>query len=165
VILGQQPSDAWTWEIAGDFMLQEGVCTIALHDLTGYFARCASILITIYFVYVPPREVERIHKDRERIKGMDPFPLFAGDYDVIVAGGGPAGVPAAIACARLGVKTLLLQNRSMLGGNGSSEVGITFDGAAVGHTYSRESGIAAEIPACGTGTRIFAVTGPGLWKN
>ena len=145
VVLGKQPSDRWVWEIAGDFTLEKGKCELALHDLTGYFARCASILITNDFDYLPPREVERIHMDRYRVKGLSPEVAFGGSYDVIVAGGGPAGVPAAIACARKGVKTLLLQNRSMLGGNGSSEVGITFDGAAVGHIYSRESGIAEEI--------------------
>ena len=38
------------------------------------------------------------------------------DYDVIVCGGGPAGVTAAIAAAREGAKTLLLESTGMLGG-------------------------------------------------
>ena len=145
VVLGKQPSDRWVWEIAGDFTLPAGKNTLALHDLTGYFARCASILITNDFDYLPSPEIHRIHADRCRIKGLSPEMAFGGAYDVIVAGGGPGGVPAAIAAARMGAKTLLLQNRSILGGNGSGEVGITFDGAAVGHIYSRESGIAEEI--------------------
>ena len=33
----------------------------------------------------------------------------------------------------------------MLGGNGSSEIGITFDGAEVAHPQAREGGIAEEI--------------------
>jgi hypothetical protein len=41
--LGAMPSDSWIWEIAGDFRLEAGEHTVALHDLTGYFARCASI--------------------------------------------------------------------------------------------------------------------------
>ena len=41
---------------------------------------------------------------------------IAGQYDVIVAGGGPAGVPAAIAAARNGAKTLLIEVNSCLGG-------------------------------------------------
>ncbi len=145
VVLGQMPSDRWVWEIAGDFTLPEGKCELALHDLTGYFGRCASILITDDFDYLPSPEVDRIHKDRARIKNLPQGVAFGGDYEVIVAGGGPAGVPAAIACARMGVKTLLVQNRSMLGGNGSSEIGITFDGAEVRHPFSRETGIAEEI--------------------
>lgn len=144
-VLGKQPSDAWVWEIAGDYTLKEGLCTITLHDLTGYFARCASIIITNNFDYVPPREVERIHKERARMKNIDYTTSFDGEYDVIVAGGGPGGVPAALACARLGAKTLLIQNRSMLGGNSSPEIGVTFDGAEVSHPRAREGGIAEEI--------------------
>ena len=39
-----------------------------------------------------------------------------GNYDVIVVGGGTAGVPAAIAAARGGAKTLLVERTSSLGG-------------------------------------------------
>lgn len=39
-----------------------------------------------------------------------------GSYDVIVAGGGPAGIAAAIAAARTGAKTLLLEAHGCLGG-------------------------------------------------
>lgn len=144
-VLGAMPSDAWVWEIAGDFTLNAGEVTLALHDLTGYFGRCASILITNDFDYTPPREIDRLQRDRARIKGLNPDIAFGGQYDVIVAGGGPGGVPAAIAAARMGAKVLLLQNRSMLGGNSSKESGITLDGAGVGHVNAREGGIPEEI--------------------
>ena len=39
-----------------------------------------------------------------------------GEYDVIVAGGGPGGIPAAIAAARAGAKTLLIERYGFLGG-------------------------------------------------
>ncbi|MGM0491958.1 MAG: FAD-dependent oxidoreductase [Armatimonadota bacterium] len=39
-----------------------------------------------------------------------------GDYDVVVAGGGPGGIPAAVAAARSGAKTLLIERYGYLGG-------------------------------------------------
>ena len=144
-ILGKQPSDAWIWEIAGDYQLNAGSCQLTLQDLTGYFGRCAAILITNDLDYTPPREVERIRRERNRIRQLRDADGVVGQYDVIVAGGGPGGVPAALASARQGAKTLLIQNRSMLGGNGSMEIGITFDGAEVSHPRAREGGIAEEI--------------------
>lgn len=145
VVLGKQPSDAWVWEIAGDFTFQAGKNELTARDLSGYFARFSSVVITNDFDFVPSREVERMHKQRLKIKGLPTEVEFGGKYDVIVVGGGPGGVPAAIASARAGSKTLLIQDRPMLGGNGSDEVGITFDGASVAHINARETGIAEEI--------------------
>ena len=42
--------------------------------------------------------------------------LFAADYDVIVAGGGPAGIGAGYTAAKRGVKTLVLEKSGRLGG-------------------------------------------------
>jgi glycine/D-amino acid oxidase-like deaminating enzyme len=51
------------------------------------------------------------------------------ETDVVVAGGGMAGVCAAVASARNGAKVVLVQNRSRLGGNSSSEVRMHIMGA------------------------------------
>lgn len=41
---------------------------------------------------------------------------FPNEYDVIVAGGGPAGIAAAVSAARLGAKTALIERYGILGG-------------------------------------------------
>ena len=38
-------------------------------------------------------------------------------YDVVVVGGGPGGLPAAIAAARQGARVLLVEKNGYLGGN------------------------------------------------
>jgi hypothetical protein len=48
-------------------------------------------------------------------------------YDLIVAGGGPAGSAAAICAARLGAKVLLLEATGCLGGTGTSGLVTAFD--------------------------------------
>lgn len=45
---------------------------------------------------------------------------LSGTWDVIVAGGGPAGCTAAAAAAREGAKTLLIEYSGILGGSGTS---------------------------------------------
>jgi hypothetical protein len=42
---------------------------------------------------------------------------LAMTHDIVVAGGGPGGIPAAIAAARNGAKTLLVEKNGYLGGN------------------------------------------------
>ena len=71
------------------------------------------------------------------------------DAGLIVVGGGLAGVSAAIAAARHGVKTVLVQDRPVLGGNSSSEVRLWVLGATShmgnNNRWSREGGILNEI--------------------
>jgi NADPH-dependent 2,4-dienoyl-CoA reductase/sulfur reductase-like enzyme len=52
------------------------------------------------------------------------------ETDVFVAGGGLAGVCAALAAARNGARVVLVQDRSRLGGNSSSEVKMHVVGAS-----------------------------------
>ncbi len=45
---------------------------------------------------------------------------LAGEFDVIVAGGGPSGCAAAVAASRLGARVLLIEGTFMLGGMGTA---------------------------------------------
>ncbi len=68
-------------------------------------------------------------------------------YDVVVIGGGMAGVCAAVSAARNGAKTVLVQDRPVLGGNASSEIRVHVHG--VTHLKNgipeRETGVIEEI--------------------
>ncbi len=57
------------------------------------------------------------------------FGLQKMSTEVVVVGGGMAGVCAAIAAARNGAKVILIHNRSRLGGNSSSEIRMHICGA------------------------------------
>lgn len=49
------------------------------------------------------------------------------DVDVLVAGGGPAGIGAAVAATRAGAKTLLVERHAILGGVGAWGMGMTIN--------------------------------------
>jgi FAD dependent oxidoreductase len=69
------------------------------------------------------------------------------ETDVLVAGGGIAGVSAAVAAARNGARVVLINDRSRLGGNSSSEVKMHIVGASChkGRPGWRESGLLEEF--------------------
>jgi len=66
-------------------------------------------------------------------------------YDVVVIGGGMAGICAAISAARLGCSVVLVHDRPVLGGNASSEVRVSISGANSRFKDARETGILEEL--------------------
>ncbi|MGJ8743965.1 FAD-dependent oxidoreductase [Polaribacter sp.] len=67
-------------------------------------------------------------------------------YEVAVIGGGAAGICAAVAAARNGAKTVLIQDRPVLGGNASSEMRVHLNGVNnIKGKAERETGIIEEI--------------------
>ncbi len=88
-----------------------------------------------------------------------PEKLFARarvQTDVLVAGGGLAGVCAAIAAARNGASVVLVQDRSRLGGNSSSEIRMHALGANNPEELRlwRETGIIEELKLTESATNL-----------
>ena len=71
------------------------------------------------------------------------YPTQRLSADFCVVGGGIAGLCAALAAARHGAKTVLVQDRPMLGGNASSEIRMHICGAH--GPNRRETGLLEEI--------------------
>jgi hypothetical protein len=69
--------------------------------------------------------------------------------DLVIVGGGLAGTCCAITAARQGVKVTLVQDRPVLGGNGSSEIRLWILGATShmgnNNRWAREGGVVDEI--------------------
>jgi hypothetical protein len=144
VTFGEARNDAWTWVDGGTVELHAGENRIALHDLSGSFARCDALVFARDRGYVPRENVAGIDRERARLTGLSLDVQPRGDFDVVVVGGGPAGCPAAIAAARLGAKTVLIQDRPVLGGNASLELGVWLQGASISLRNARETGIIEE---------------------
>jgi hypothetical protein len=111
----------WSWELAGAVELASASFSLSLIDLTGFDGRCDSIFLTQDEDAIPDNSSEPMNAWRRRCGRVEDF---AGEssYDLVVVGGGIAGTSAAVAAARAGLSVALVQNRSVLGGNGSPEV-------------------------------------------
>ncbi len=113
--------EAWHWQDGGTCDLKDKV-QVSLHDLTGFEGRCDAILLSPDTSWVPPHGGEELAELRARCTSLGLEPKDGGRFDLVVVGGGIAGTSAAITAARMGLQVALVQDRPVLGGNGSSEV-------------------------------------------
>jgi len=68
------------------------------------------------------------------------------DFDFVVVGAGLAGICAAVTAARSGLKTALINDRPVLGGNASKEIRVPPVGArCCNSAYTRETGLIEEL--------------------
>jgi ribulose 1,5-bisphosphate synthetase/thiazole synthase len=77
------------------------------------------------------------------------IPLY-GEYDIVVLGGGPAGIAAAVAAARAGRRTLLVERYGFLGGMGTAAGVTNFCGLHAnvhGEMHRVVQGVASELLA------------------
>ncbi|HOW39105.1 MAG TPA: FAD-dependent oxidoreductase [Bacteroidales bacterium] len=115
-------SGIWHWEYGGKIKLRQGTNSIVLKDLTGFNGRIDALLLTSDKNFTPPDSLPVQDSLRREWLGLPKEAPLAGKYDLIVAGGGIAGISTAVSAARLGLKVALIQNRPVLGGNNSSEI-------------------------------------------
>ena len=66
-------------------------------------------------------------------------------FDLVVVGGGLAGLCAGIAAARHGAKVALVQERPVFGGNCSSEVRVVPHGGNHSNSWAGETGLPLEL--------------------
>ena len=112
----------WGWQDGGEVQLDQGICELRLMDDTGFDGRCDCIYLTSDLSATPPPADEVLSSWRRKQLDLPEKPANKGPYDLVVIGGGYAGMGSAISAARMGCRVALLQDRPVLGGNGSSEV-------------------------------------------
>ncbi|MCX8155853.1 MAG: FAD-dependent oxidoreductase [Verrucomicrobiae bacterium] len=127
VTFGTEGND-WHWQAGGTFTANQREIKLALHDLTGFNGRCDAILFSDDPQFTPPNDSTPAAKWRLRYAGLPEKPRDAGEFDLVVVGGGYAGTAAAVSAARMGCRVALIQNRPVLGGNGSSEIRVWAQG-------------------------------------
>ena len=137
-------SATWHWHDGG-IVEVEKKATLALHDLTGFEGRCEAILFCKDINFKPSNDLEALTKFRRQLLGLPKKPENGGEFDFIVSGGGLAGICAAISAARNGIKVALVQDRPVLGGNGSSEVRVWPEGRTNKDLFSHVGDIVNEI--------------------
>ncbi len=111
----------WHWQPAGQVTVSVLQNRLTLRDLTGFDGRCDAIYFTTDEA-PPPNVSEPLAQWRREKLGLTERPIVKRGYDLVVIGGGYAGMGASISAARMGCKVALIQDRPVLGGNGSSEV-------------------------------------------
>lgn len=142
---GQADSDEWQWFDGGTFDLAAGDVEVRLRDLTGWWGRCDAVVLATGD-FKPAGDLDSLAAQRLEHCGLSASVKAMGPYDVVVVGGGPAGIGAALSAARHGCAVAFIQDRPVLGGNSSSEIEVPPMGY-IGSPPDRVnvSGIAKEV--------------------
>ena len=121
---GEQ-GEGWSWQEGGQIEVKGRKVAIELRDLTGFEGRCDAIFFTTDKNAVPPEKADvKMAAWRRNLLRLPETPPLAGEFDLVVVGGGVAGTCAAVSAVRLGLRVALVQERPVLGGNASSEIKI-----------------------------------------
>jgi hypothetical protein len=142
---GVSGSDEWKWYYGGEMEIKNKQAKLALKDLTGFDGRCDAILFATSKKFIPPQNLTDLSAFRKKLLKLTDSPVVAGNFDLVIVGGGMAGTCAAISAARSGLKVALIQNRPVLGGNNSSEVRVHLMGDVDKNHYEKLGRIVREL--------------------
>lgn len=148
----------WHWHDGGTVKVGSKA-EVALHDLTGFEGRCEAVLFCKDTRFEPSNDVEALSKFRRKLLGLPKRPANGGNFHLAVIGGGLAGICAALAAARNGLNVALVQDRPVLGGNGSSEVRVWPEGHGNLEPYPHVGDIIEEL--CPAIVRTTNLNGQG----
>jgi hypothetical protein len=135
---------AWHWQAGGEVTLSAGPNRLTLHDLSGFDGRCDCVVLSTSGD-PPPNDSAILAAWRRKALGLPATPMVKDGYDLVVIGGGYSGMGAALSAARMGLKVALIQDRPVLGGNGSSEVRVWAQGLIRRGKYPRIGEIIEEF--------------------
>jgi hypothetical protein len=150
----------WQWQRLGAVTLAAGAHALALHDLTGFDGRIDQVLISrrdaeTQGLLADPVSPALLSK---QLCASTPAVALQERSDLVVVGGGVAGICAAVTAARQGLTVALVQDRPVLGGNNSSEVRVHLGGRQNLGPYPRLGDVVAEIgPATGGNAQAASV--------
>ncbi len=134
----------WHWQPGGSMELAAGDVSVALHDLTGFDGRCDAVLFSNEPNFTPP-DGQELAAARKPWLGLPAEPEDMGEFDLVVVGGGYGGLGTAISAARQSLKVALVQDRFVLGGNGSSEIRVWANGGTMRGKYPHLGEIVEEF--------------------
>ena len=157
VLLNGQPLDEtfgtqgaeWFWHDGGSVELEGTEVTVTLRDLTGFNGRCDAIYLSPDN-QAPPNDQASLPDWRRQRLGLPETPIEQEPYDLVVVGGGLAGMSTAISAARMGCRVALIQNRPVLGGNNSDEIRVWARGRTRRNRFPRIGEIVEEFAADGS---------------
>lgn len=157
-------SNKWHWQDGGIISISKPSVELSLHDLTGFNGRCDAIILSSDLNFVPPNKLKPMTSFRQKLLGTTNT-IDKGSYDLVVVGGGIAGITTAISAARLGNTVALIQNRPVLGGNNSSEVRVGLSGLIHQEPYSNIGNLVDEISPVGHWTYWDAQKNPNSERS
>ena len=139
----------WHWQDCGPVTIKQHQVALTLRDKTGFNGRCDAIVFATDESFEPPNDLDELSSFRHEAARLPKRPADGGEYDLVVVGGGIAGICTAISAARANCRVALIQNRPVLGGNNSSEVRVGLSGLIRQEPYPQLGNLVDQISPVG----------------